>query len=183
VLAEHPFAADYLGVYEAVGLLGSRTLFAHAIHLSASEWDRLAASGARVAHCPDSNFFLGSGRMSLAAARARRVPVGLGSDVAAGRSFDMRRAMAYAYDNALCLGDRLGAEDLFTMATLGGAQALGLDAVTGSLEVGKEADFVALALPSPAATAGEVLAQVTFAGGVRVVSAFVRGARVGVSSL
>jgi cytosine/adenosine deaminase-related metal-dependent hydrolase len=101
--------------------------------------------------------------------------------VAAGRSFDMRRAMAYAYDNALCRGDRLGAEDLFTMATLGGAQALGLDAVTGSLEVGKEADFVVLALPSPAATAGEVLAQVTFAGGVRVVSAFVRGARVGVS--
>lgn len=179
VLAKHPFAADYLGVYEAVGLLGSRTLFAHAIHLSASEWDRIAASGARVAHCPDSNFFLGSGRMSLAAARARGVPVGLGSDVAAGRSFDMRRAMAHAYDNALCLGDRVSAEELFTMATLGGARALGLDAVTGSLEAGKEADFVALALPSPAATAAEVLAQVTFAGEVRVVTAFVRGARVG----
>jgi guanine deaminase len=179
VLAEHPFAADYLGAYEAVGLVGSRTLFAHSIHLSASEWDRIAASGARVAHCPDSNFFLGSGRMSLAAARSRGVTVGLGSDVAAGRSFDMRRAMAYAYDNALCLGDRVSAEDLFTMATLGGARALGLDGVTGSLEAGKEADFVALALPSPAATAGDVLAQVTFAGAVRVVRAFVRGVRVG----
>src|SRR5262249_27334823 len=125
VLAEHPFASDYLGVYEATGLVGSRTLLAHAIHLTPSEWDRIADRGARVAHCPDSNFFLGSGRMSLSAARARGVPVGLGSDVAAGRSFDMRRAMSYAYDNALCLGDRVPASDLFAMATLGGARALG----------------------------------------------------------
>jgi len=180
VLAEHPFAADYLGVYEAVGLLGNRTLFAHAIHLSASEWDRFAAAGARVAHCPDSNFFLGSGRMSLADATGRGITVGLGSDVAAGRSFDLRRAMAYTYDNALCLGHRVTAAELFTMATLGGARALGLDGVVGSLEAGKEADFVALTLPAPAAGESEVLAQVAFAGGVRVERAFVRGKRVGV---
>ena len=178
VLAEHPFASDYLGVYEAVGLLGPRTLLAHAIHLSDAEWDRIAARGARVAHCPDSNFFLGSGRMRLAAARRRGVVVGLGSDVAAGRSFDLRRAMSYAYDNALCLGDRVSAEDLFTMATLGGAQALGLDGVTGSLVPGKEADFLALSLPAPADSLDAVLAQIAFSDGVRVERAFVRGARV-----
>jgi guanine deaminase len=179
VLAEHPFASDYLGVYEAVGLVGSRTLLAHAIHLSGSEWDRIAARGAKVAHCPDSNFFLGSGRMNLLAARARGVAVGLGSDVAAGRSFDMRRAMSYAYDNALCLGERVAAGELFTMATLGGARALGLEAVTGSLEAGKEADFLALAVPASARTVDELLAQVVFGDGVRVVRAFVRGERVG----
>jgi guanine deaminase len=175
VLAEHPFASDYLGVYEAAGLLGPRTLLAHSIHLSASEWDRLAAAGARVAHCPDSNFFLGSGRMDLAAAHRRGVPVALGSDVAAGRSFDMRRAMSYAYDNALCLGQRLAPEDLLRLATLGGAEALGLGAVTGSLEEGKDADFLALSLPGPAASREELLAQVVFGDGVRVEKAFVRG--------
>jgi len=175
VLAEHPFADDYLGVYDATGLLGARTLLAHAIHLSPREWDRVAATGARIAHCPDSNFFLGSGRMRLAEARARGVVVGLGSDVAAGRSFDLRRAMAYAYDNGLCVGDRLHAQELLTLATLGGARALGLDAVTGSLEVGKEADFLAVELPDHAEDEDAVLAQLAFADAGRVTRAWVRG--------
>jgi guanine deaminase len=177
VLDAHPFAADYLGVYEAAGLVGPRTLLAHAIHLSGSEWDRVAAQGAAIAHCPDSNFFLGSGRMRLAEARARSIRVGLGSDVAAGRSFCMRRAMAYAYDNALCLGDRLGAEELLALATLGGAEALGLAAVTGSLEPGKEADVVALALEDEAPDREAVLAQVVFGAG-QVRRAWVRGRQV-----
>ena len=175
VLAEHPFATDYLGVYDAVGLLGERTLLAHAIHLSAREWDRVAETGAKIAHCPDSNFFLGSGRMRLAEARVRGITVGLGSDVAAGRSFDIRRAMAYAYDNALCLGDRLRAQELFTLATLGGARALGMESVTGSLEVGKEADFLAVELPDHAEGEDALLAQLAFADAGRVVRAWVRG--------
>jgi len=175
VLAEHPFATDYLGVYDAVGLLGERTLLAHAIHLSAREWDRVAEAGAKIAHCPDSNFFLGSGRMRLAEARVRGITVGLGSDVAAGRSFDIRRAMAYAYDNALCLGDRLRAQELFTLATLGGARALGMESVTGSLEVGKEADFLAVELPDHAEGEDALLAQLAFADAGRVVRAWVRG--------
>jgi guanine deaminase len=178
VLAEHAFASDYLGVYEGLGLVGRRTLLAHAIHLSEGEWDRIAARGASVAHCPDSNFFLGSGRMNLEAARVRRVAIGLGSDVAAGRSFDLRRAMAYAYDNALCLGQRVTAAELFTMATLGGARALGMEATVGSLTPGKEADIVALALAFPSDTVEEVLAQIVFADGVRVERAYVRGERV-----
>jgi guanine deaminase len=179
VLAEHPFAADYLGVYEQTGLVGPRTLLAHAIHLSGSAWDRVAARGASIAHCPDSNFFLGSGRMDLAAARSRGVAVGLGSDVGAGRSFDVRRAMAYAYDNALCLGERTTAAELFAMATLGGARALGLDGVIGALTPGREADIVALSLPAPVETMDDALAQIAFADGVRVVRTFVRGRRVG----
>jgi guanine deaminase len=178
VLAEHPFADDYLGVYEAVGLVGPRTLLAHAIHFSPAEWDRVAARGARIAHCPDSNFFLGSGRMRLAEARARGVVVGLGSDVAAGRSFSMRRAIACAYDNALCLDHRIEPAELFALATLGGARALGLDAAIGSVEEGKEADFVALSLPDHAEDEASVLAQIAFADMGRVTRAFVRGREV-----
>ena len=175
VLEAHPWARDYLGVYEETGLIGPRTLLAHAIHLSPSEWDRAAAAGAAVAHCPDSNFFLGSGRMRLVEARDRGIRVGLGSDVAAGRSFDMRRAMAHAYDNALCLGERMTPAALLRLATLGGAEALGLDGVTGSLEAGKEADFVALRLPEYATDEEAILGLIAFADVGRVERVFVRG--------
>ena len=175
VLSEHPYASDYLGVYEAVGLLGARTVLAHAVHLSASEWDRVASRGAAIAHCPDSNFFLGSGRMRLAEPRTRGAKVGLGSDVAAGRSFDIRRAMTHAYDTALALGDRLAHEELFALATIGGARVLGLDAAIGSLEPGKEADFVAIDLPDHAIDQDAVLSLLAFADMGRVTRVFVRG--------
>ncbi|RME26521.1 MAG: guanine deaminase, partial [Deltaproteobacteria bacterium] len=68
-------ADDYLAVYEQAGLVHDRTVFAHCIHLSESEWDRLAAAGAVVAHCPDSNDFLGSGGMPLGAVDARGIPL------------------------------------------------------------------------------------------------------------
>lgn len=178
-LRVHPFASDYVDVYDRVGLLGERTLLAHAIHLSASEWDRLAERGARVAHCPDSNFFLGSGRMRVNEAFRRRIPVALGTDVAAGRSFSVPRTMASAYDSSLCLGVRLSAAALFRMATLGGAEALGLDAVIGSLEPGKEADFIAIELPDYVRGEERMLAAIAFADTWRVARTFVRGRAIG----
>jgi guanine deaminase len=175
-LRAHPYASDYLDIYDQVGLLTPRTLVAHAIHLSASEWDRVAARGARVVHCPDSNAFLGSGRMRLGEAQARGIPVALGSDVAAGRSFDMRRTIASAYDTCVSLGRRPSPEELFTLATAGGARALGLDGVIGTLEPGQEADFIAVRLPDYVQGRRDVLSQIVFAGDLAVVErAFVRG--------
>jgi guanine deaminase len=175
-LEVHPWGRDYLDVYDRVGLVGSRTLLAHAIHVSPAEWDRMAHRGARVAHCPDSNFFLGSGRMRLHDATSRGVEVALGTDVAAGRTFSLRRVMASAYDNALCIDQRVSPATLFHMATLGGAAALGLDAVTGSLEPGKEADLVVLDLPDHVRGESSVLSHVVFASDVtRVRRVAVRG--------
>jgi guanine deaminase len=178
-LAAHPYARDYLGVYEKVGLVTGRTLLAHAIHLSPSEWDRIAQGRASVVHCPDSNFFLGSGRMRLSEPRSRGVPVALGTDIAAGRTFNMRRAIASAYDNALCVGERASPEELFRMATLGGAEALGMAAAVGSLEEGKEADFIAVRVPPYAQSGAEVIAQIAFSSDVTLVErAFVRGRQI-----
>lgn len=178
VLAMHPWGGDYLGIYEKTGLLGPRTLLAHSIHLSTSAWDRVGALGVSVAHCPDSNFFLGSGRMRLAEATSRGVRVGLGSDVAAGRSFDMRRAMGHCYDNALAVGAGVTPARLLTLATLGGAEALGLGAETGSLEPGKAADFIAVSLPEYVVTEAAILGQLAFGDSGRVERVFVRGERV-----
>jgi guanine deaminase len=147
VLRAHPYARDYLDVYARAGLLGERTVLAHAVHLRAGAWSRVRAAGAAIAHCPDSNFFLASGRLRVAAALGRGIRVGLGTDVAAGRSFSLRRAMASAYDNAQCVGRPLEPAALLRMATLGGAEALGLGGSTGSLEPGKDADLVVVDLP------------------------------------
>ncbi|WP_438027578.1 guanine deaminase [Sorangium sp. So ce233] len=173
---EHPWARDYLDVYDRVGLLTGRTLLAHSIHLSSREWDRIAETGSSVVHCPDSNFFLGSGRMRLGDARARAVPVALGSDVGAGRSFDMRRSMSSAFDNAVCLGDRLTPADLFVLATQGTADAVGLGRVIGSLDAGKEADFIAVRFPEHVLAESEVLNHLVFASETAAIQrAFVRG--------
>ena len=145
--ASFPDAADYLDVYRAHGLLGERSLFAHCIHLSNSAWDRLAASRAAIAHCPDSNFFLGSGVMSLQAATSRGIRVGLGTDVGAGRTFSLRRVAARAYDAALLDGSPTNAQALLWYATRGGAVALGLGEQVGLLEVGFDADLIALERP------------------------------------
>lgn len=159
--AVFPGSADYLGVYADHGLLGPRTLLAHAVHFSDGDWDRVAAAGARIAHCPDSNFFLGSGCMNLAAAQARGVPVGIGTDVGAGRSFSVPRCAALGYDASLVVGAPQAPAALLWHATRGGALALGLGAEVGLVEPGFAADLVALPLP-PAGDPGSTVEHVLF---------------------
>lgn len=161
-LAAFPGARDYLGVYEAAGISGERALFAHAIHLSESELLRIQAAGSKIVHCPDSNAFLGSGRMRLADMLRRRIQVGLGSDVAAGRTLDMRRIAASAYDTALAEGDPVSPETVFALATWGGAQVLGLGARTGALTPGRRADFVVIDVPSYTRSKADVLSHLVF---------------------
>jgi guanine deaminase len=174
----HPYGADYVDVYDRVGLLGPGTLLAHAIHLAPAEWERVAARDAAIAHCPDSNFFLGSGCMQLAEALRRGVRVGLGSDVAAGRTFEIRRAIASAYDASLLVGERVAPAELFRRATLGGAEALGVADVTGSIEPGKDADLAVVDAPAWLDGEDAALAHVAFASDLgRVVATYVRGVR------
>ena len=146
-----PDALDYVDVYDRAGGLGSRTVLAHAVHLSDRELDRLVAAGARVAHCPISNLFLASGMMPLGRYLEAGLPVGLGSDVAAGPDlsiFAVMRVGFYAQNARKVAGVEagpvLGPLDWLRLGSLDGARALGLDDVTGSLEVGKEADVIAI---------------------------------------
>lgn len=153
--AAFPEHRDYLAVYEDHGLLGPRTVLAHAIWLSDHEWRRIADADAVIAHCPDSNFFLGSGCMPLAATSARGLRLGLGTDVGAGRTFSLRRVAASAYDAALIVGGPVGPEALVWHATTGGARALGHGDVSGQLAPGFDADLVAVDVPADAT--GEIL--------------------------
>lgn len=151
-----PDARDYLDVYDRAGALGERTILAHAIHLSARELARLVESRSRIAHCPASNLFLGAGLMPLGEYRDAGAHVGIGSDVAGGPElslFSVMRAGAYVQGafrgEAALRGETderavLGPLDWLRLGTLDGAHALGLERTTGSLEVGKEADLIAV---------------------------------------
>lgn len=146
-----PEASDYTDVYARAGGLGPRAILAHAVHLSDAELRRLVDSGSHVAHCPASNLFLASGAMPLARYLAAGLSVGLGSDVAAGPDlslFGVMRAGAYTQNGRRAmLDDReppLTPLQWLAMGTLGGAHALGLDDIIGSVEPGKEADLLCI---------------------------------------
>ncbi|UNC12824.1 guanine deaminase [Acidiphilium multivorum] len=148
VRALFPDALDYLDVYDRAGLVGPRSLFGHAIHLSPREWDRLAGAGAAVVHCPTSNLFLGSGLFDLRRALIAGNPVrtALGSDIGAGTSFSPLATLNEAYKVAALRGEALSAHRAFYLATLGSARALYMDDRIGRLAPGYEADFAVLDL-------------------------------------
>jgi guanine deaminase len=146
-----PDAADYVDVYDRAGGLGSRTVLAHAIHLSDRELARLVETGTRIAHCPSSNLFLASGIMPLARYLEAGLSIGLGTDVAGGPDasiFSVMRVGAYAQVARRTVagdgGPILGPLDWLRLGTLAGARALGLGDRIGSLEAGKEADLIAV---------------------------------------
>jgi 5-methylthioadenosine/S-adenosylhomocysteine deaminase len=139
-----------------LGATGPSFIAIHAIHLDAADVDLLATHGGHVVHCPASNMKLGCGIAPIAHYRARGINVALGTDGAASNNrldlfAEMRLAALLA---KVATGDpaALPAADVLRAATLGGAQALGLDADLGSLAPGKCADAVAVDLSSLEAT-------------------------------
>ena len=144
-----PQARSYLDVYDSVGLLRERSIYAHCIWLDSTDRIRFARSGALAAVCPTSNLFLGSGAFDFRQAMQTGMPVSLGTDVGGGQSFSMLATMRAAHDVARIKASALRATQLFYWATRGAAQALGWDDHVGTLESGAEADVVVL---DPAAT-------------------------------
>ncbi len=170
-----PDSSDYLNVYEQYGLVRQRSIFAHGVQLSESEFERLSKAGATIAFCPTSNLFLGSGLFNLTKAKSAQTPikVGLATDVGGGTSLSMLQTASAAYQITQLRGDRLSAFKALFLATLGGARSLLLEDKIGNFDVGKEADFVVInpqstplmALRNPTATPPtlEGLADVLFA--------------------
>lgn len=152
---------DYLSVYEDTGLVHDKSVFAHCIHLSDSEMDRLADAGAVIAHCPDSNYFLGSGNMPVSALMERGISIAMGSDIAGGRSYRIPHGLSRAFDNGLQTHSRLSLEQLFWWGTRGGALALG-QTQTGTLKPGLRADMICVQRPSWATTPHQILSHIIF---------------------
>lgn len=142
-------------VMQRTGILEGNVLLAHAVHLSDSDLDLLAARFERsrgLAHCPASNMKLASGVARIPEILARGIAVGLGTDgPASSNDLDLFLAMRLSgMLHALSSGPgSVTARQLVEMATIGGARALGIDHQTGSLEAGKLADVVILEGSTP----------------------------------
>lgn len=133
-----------------LGLVSPRLLAVHMTQLEPAEIDQLAQAGAHVVHCPESNLKLASGFCPSARLDAAGVNLALGTDGAASNNdldlFGELRTAALLGKGVAGDAAALPAARVLRMATLNGAQALGLAAETGSLEPGKAADIVAVDL-------------------------------------
>jgi 5-methylthioadenosine/S-adenosylhomocysteine deaminase len=146
-------------------VLSPRFVGAHGVWLDDVELGDLARSGAALVHCPGSNLKLGSGFARVAEWRRAGVRCGLGSDGAAcNNRLDAFHEMSLAAGLSRALHGAeaadpaprgptppapLSARDVLALATCDGARALGLGDVTGSLEVGKQADVIVVDAGAP----------------------------------
>jgi guanine deaminase len=141
-----PWTKTYTEVYHRYGLLGSRAVLGHCIHLEDSEVAMLAESGSVAAFCPTSNLFLGSGLFDMRRLQEHAPPVrvALATDIGGGTSYSMLETANEAYKVLQMNGQTWPAAQAFYQMTLGNARALGLDEKIGVIEAGYEADLVVL---------------------------------------
>lgn len=137
-----------------LGALGPSTLAVHCVHQTLADIALLATTGAAVIHCPKSNAKLGAGVAPLAAwLRTPGLRLGLGTDSAvSNNTLDLFEEMRFALlmqRAATQEVEAVTARDVARMATLGGAEAMGLSHLIGSLTPGKRADLIAVRLDRP----------------------------------
>jgi cytosine/adenosine deaminase-related metal-dependent hydrolase len=141
---------------ESVGMVGPRVLLIHCVQLGGEDIRRLAETGTHVTHNPLSNTKLASGIAPIAAMLDAGVNVTLGTDGGpSNNGYDMINDMRWAsYLQKVKTGDPtvMPNEAVLEMATINGAKAMGLEDQIGSIEVGKQADFVALDMNKPRLT-------------------------------
>ncbi|MCJ1432804.1 hypothetical protein MMC27_002161 [Xylographa pallens] len=156
-----PKQSSYTEVYDTHGLLGPKTVLAHACHLSAEEVRLVKTRGASVSHCPVSNSYLGSGFCPVRELLGAGISVGLGTDVSGGWSCSIlaaareaggvSRLRTYTEKKARYGAEqgkeemerenmKLSVEECLYLATRGGAECLGLEHTVGAFEVGMEWD-------------------------------------------
>jgi len=138
---------------EDVGWVGEDVWHAHCVQLDAEENALFARTGTGIAHCPGSNMRLASGIAPVRAWLDRGVKVGLGVDGSASNDdanllTEARQAMLLQRVKGHAA--ELTAREALRIATRGGAAVLGREDDIGSLEVGKNADFAAYDLNTPA---------------------------------
>lgn len=133
-------------IFDRMGLLTQRSVMAHGVHLSPNDVDTMVARGSAVAVCPLSNVYFANGVFPVQP--YQKLKMGLGTDVAGGYSPSMLQSIRHCAVASRYLATQKDHDpslvvDWMTalyMATLGGAEALGLQDEVGSFEMNKSLD-------------------------------------------
>ncbi len=142
-----------VGFLASLGVLSSNLLACHCVHLTEDDIALLKKHDVKVAHNPESNMKLASGIAPVPELLKQGICVGIGTDgCASNNNLDLFHEMSMAaklgkvftHDPAV-----MDAKSVLRMATIGGARALGLSGITGSLETGKKADIIILDTHKP----------------------------------
>ncbi|MHA2378874.1 MAG: amidohydrolase family protein [Candidatus Thorarchaeota archaeon] len=164
-----------------LGVLAPRTVLAHCVHVDDIELDLIALHGASVAHNPMSNMLNAVGTAPVPEMLRKGITVGLGNDGWIYDPFENMRCALTVHRLATGNPSVISPEEVFRMATLGGARCYGLENEIGSLEAGKLADIVILdtsRLPTPLTPNSAIGHLVNTFGGRDVAKVFVDGVSV-----
>ena len=146
----NPRARSPIALLASLDVLAAHPVLIHCVRVDADDIALIAGARCSVAHCPASNAKLGHGIAPVKALLAAGVSVGLGSDsVASNNRMDiLEEARLASLFQRVGHGryDELDAACALRLATVGGAEALGIREEVGSLEVGKSADLAAFPL-------------------------------------
>ncbi len=150
-------------------ILTRHTVYGHGIHLNDHDLELTRGAGAAIAHCPGSNMKLGSGMIDLTRLHQSGIPVGIGTDgCSSSNDLDMWQAMRMAaHVQAMTSSPaNVDAKRIFSAATIEAAKALGMEERIGSIEVGKQADLIAIDLKKPhLSPIHDIFALLVFAAG------------------
>lgn len=143
----HCTPIEYL---ERLGVLSTQPLLAHCVTVSDSDIARIANNGAKIAHCPKSNAKFGHGYAPFEKFIDAGIAVGFGSDSVASNNvcdlLEESRFAVLAARNREVTDRFISAREALTTATIGGAKAMGMEHLIGTLEPGKQADCAIVSL-------------------------------------
>ncbi|SFG21757.1 5'-deoxyadenosine deaminase [Sporolactobacillus nakayamae] len=148
-IVEHDTGMRNIAYLDHIGLAGKRLILAHCIWLTEEEKTIIRNRGVHVSHCPGSNLKLASGIAQVPQMADMGINLGLGADGApCNNNLDMFQEMRLAalIQKPVHGPTAMNARQIFRMATIDGAKAVGLENEIGSLEVGKKADLAILNL-------------------------------------
>lgn len=138
---------------DRLGLLGPHLIAVHAVHINEQEIELFARHKVSVAHCPHSNLKLGSGVAPISDLLDSNVNFGIGTDGSASNNqldlLQETRTAALIAKGSTRNAAAFSSHQALHAMTLGGATALGREHELGSIEAGKQADLVMIALDAP----------------------------------
>jgi 5-methylthioadenosine/S-adenosylhomocysteine deaminase len=149
-IAREQYKTTPTAYLESIGFWGPRTLAAHGVWVTDDDIAILKRRGVGVSHNPESNMKLASGTAPVTKYIKEGVALGLGTDGAASNNdldmFEAMRQASFLAKHANHDPTVVPAQQALDLATIGGARALGMERLIGSIEPGKRADLIVVSV-------------------------------------